>query len=48
MLFLQLLEFIVYIILFSFRKKIGNESSPSIAEIINRRRQKAITTIPAN
>jgi hypothetical protein len=42
--FLYLIEFILYIILYTHRKQLKNGDIPSLAEIINRRKQSKIST----
>lgn len=45
--FLELIHFLLGVIGIIYRKRILKGSSPSIAEIIERRKQKTISTIPA-
>jgi hypothetical protein len=44
MVFLQIIEFILYVVLYVNRKKIRNADSPSLAEIFGSRKQQKIST----
>lgn len=44
MLFLQLIEFILYVIGFVYRKRLRNADNPGLAEIFRNRKQQKIST----